>query len=120
MLKRMTPMLETTQLDETVKFWSEILGFEIDAYQKNFWAKLSKDALAIMFSTPNAHRDFEKPNLTGSIYFETDEVDKTWNEIKEKVKVCYEIETFDYGMREFGFYDNNEYLIQFGQDAETL
>lgn len=120
MLKRMTPMLETNQLDETVKFWSEILGFELNGFQKDYWAKLSKDDLAIMFAIPNAHRHFEKPNLTGSIYLETNEVDKIWNEINEKVKVCYEIETFDYGMREFGFFDNNEYLIQFGQDVETL
>jgi hypothetical protein len=120
MLKRMTPMLETDQLDGTVRFWSEILGFAVEAYQKDDWAKLSKDGLAIMFSTPNAHRNFEKSNLTGSIYFETEAVDDVWNDIKEKVKVCYDIETFDYGMREFGFYDNNEYLIQFGQDDETL
>lgn len=120
MLKRITPMLETDQLDETVKFWSEVLGFEIEAYQKNNWAKLLKDDLAIMFSIPNAHREFKKPHLTGSIYFETEEVDKIWTDIRERVKVCYDLETFDYGMREFGFYDNNEYLIQFGQDSETL
>ncbi len=73
-----------------------------------------------MFSTPNAHRGFEKPALTGSIYIETEEVDKNWSEIKDKVKISYEIETFDYGMREFAFFDNNEYLIQYGQDTETL
>ena len=35
--------------------------------------------------------------------------------LKDKCKVCYPIETFDYGMREFGVYDINGYLLQFGQ-----
>lgn len=30
-------------------------------------------------------------------------------------RVCYAIENFGYGMREFGVYDNNGYLLQFGQ-----
>jgi hypothetical protein len=29
--------------------------------------------------------------------------------------VCYGIEDFFYGMREFAIYDNNGYLLQFGQ-----
>jgi hypothetical protein len=36
-------------------------------------------------------------------------------ELKDKTKVCYPIETFGYGMREFAIFDNNGYLLQFGQ-----
>ena len=34
----------------------------------------------------------------------------------DRVRICYPIETFDYGMREFAIYDdNNGYVLQFGR-----
>jgi len=35
------------------------------------------------------------------------------------VRICYPIETFEYGMREFAIYDNNGYLLQFGEAVVT-
>ena len=67
-----------------------------------------------MLSKPNNHIPFEKPNFTGSFYFRTKDVDILWNAIKDKLNICYSIENFDYGMREFAVYDNNGYLLQFG------
>ena len=109
-------MLETDRFEETLAFWTEKLGFTGVASLENDWAKLRRDRAELMFSAPNAHRNFEKPLLTGSIYFRTDRVDEIWKEFKDKVEVSYGIENFDYGMREFGIYDNNGYLIQFGQE----
>jgi hypothetical protein len=43
-----------------------------------------------------------------------------WSRLKDRVKLCYPIETFDYGMREFAIYDNNEYILQFGQSVASL
>jgi len=37
--------------------------------------------------------------------------------LKDKVRVCYPLENFEYGMREFAIYDNNGYLLQFGQET---
>ena len=42
----MTPMLETENLNETVTFWSEVLGFETVGFEKDYWAKLSKGNLS--------------------------------------------------------------------------
>jgi hypothetical protein len=36
--------------------------------------------------------------------------------LKDKAKVCCGIEDFDHGVREFAVYDNNGYLLQFGQE----
>jgi hypothetical protein len=33
------------------------------------------------------------------------------------MKVAYSIDTFEWGMKEFGIYDNNRYMLQFGQDV---
>lgn len=62
---------------------------------------------------------FEKPAFTGSFYFNTDEIDALWAELKDKANVAYGIENFEYGMREFAVYDNNGYLLQFGQELEN-
>ena len=72
-----------------------------------------------MFPLRNAHEHFERPAFTGSLYINTDDVDSLWQQLKDKAKVCYPIEDFEYGMREFAVYDNNGYLLQFGQEINS-
>ena len=43
------------------------------------------------------------------------DVDGLWSRLKNEARVCYPIETFDYGMRECAIYDNNGYLLQCGE-----
>jgi uncharacterized glyoxalase superfamily protein PhnB len=111
------PTIYTKQLNETVNFYTDVLGFECAAYEEDWgWASLSKDGIEIMAAYPNATIPFDRPLFTGSIYIATDDVDVLWEKWKDKCRVCYEIETFEYGMREFAIYDNNGYLLQFGQE----
>jgi len=110
------PILYTTQVKETVDFYTNKLGFICQHHTDDWnWAVFSRDDIEIMAALPNEHLPFEKPLFTGSFYITTDEVEVMWHEIKDKVKVCYELETFDYGMKEFAVYDNNGYLLQFGE-----
>src|SRR5690606_29203282 len=83
------------------------------------WARVKLDNADLMISKPNDHIPFHKSNFTGSFYLNTDNVDKIWNEVNQNTKVCYPIDNFDYGMREFAIYDNNGYLLQFGQDIKV-
>jgi len=69
-----------------------------------------------MLSKPNEYMPYDKIGFTGSFYFNTDDVDSLWEKLKDKARVCYGIEDFFYGMREFAVYDNNGYLLQFGQE----
>lgn len=114
------PILWTENIDETIGFYTQILGFTLmgrnDEWQ---WASLKKDEVLIMLS----QNDYEKPNgigFTGSLYFNVDNVDELWEDLKTKAKVCYEIETFEWEMREFAVYDNNGYLLQFGQPVDNV
>ena len=119
MLKGIAPILTTEKLDETIEFYTKVLGFECDASdQTSGWASVSRDSVTIMFGAPNAHIPFDKPEFTGSFYMYTDDVDSEWEKINKNISVCYPLETFDYGMREFGFYDNNGYLLKYGQSAK--
>jgi uncharacterized glyoxalase superfamily protein PhnB len=116
MLKALTPMLCTDDLAATVQFYTRVLDFECESLDDELgWASVWRDKVNIMFAHPNAHQPWTGPAFTGSIYLYTDDVDKQWSQVQHQVEVCYPPESFDYGMREFGFYDNNGYLLKFGQ-----
>lgn len=116
-LTELRPMLWTENLSETIDFYVRTLSFTCDESNDDWgWTSLSKDAVSLMFAKPNDHTPFEKPMFTGSLYLKTDDVDTLWNELKDKAKVAYGIENFEYGMREFAIYDNNGYLLQFGKE----
>lgn len=118
---KLTPMLTTTDLNGTVDFYVQTLGFSCnDLQMETGWASLQKDEIEIMFALPNDHVPFNKPTFTGSFYFKTDNVDQLWEKLKDKTQICYHIENFEYGMREFAIYDNNGYLLQFGQEINEI
>ena len=109
-----TPMLTVTSIDAAVAFYRDILDFKCLELTKQ-WACVGSDGAKVMFALPNAHIPFEKPLLTGSLYFHTDDVDVLWEKLKDRCVIEYPIEDFDYGMREFAVRDNSGYLLQFGK-----
>ena len=116
-LEKLTPMLRTKDLKGTVEFYTQVLGFECSAFSEEWaWASLGRDGVSVMLAGPNEHEPFDQPAFTGSLYFRTDGVDTLWEQLKDRAKVCYPVEDFEYGMREFAVYDNNGYLLQFGQE----
>ena len=116
-LTDLRPLLWTPDVKATITFYTDTLGFTCDAHDDELgWASLSRDSITIMLSRPNAHFDFNGPIFTGSFYFNTTDAKGWWNLLKDKVKVCYPLEDFAWGMREFAIYDNNGYMLQFGQE----
>ena len=110
-------MLWTEDLPGTIKFYTETLGFTANEVNHDWgWASLTIDDVAIMLARPNAHTPYDKIGFTGSFYFNTDDVDALWAKFKDNTNVCYGLENFEYGMREFAIFDNNGYLLQFGQE----
>ncbi|MBL0911636.1 MAG: VOC family protein [Bacteroidia bacterium] len=113
--KEIRPVIRTANLRETVDFYVNSLGFTCGGYSEEWgWASFHRDDIEIMAAVPNAHMPFEKPLFTGSIYITVDDADAFWEEFRDKARVFYPIEDFDFGMREFALLDNNGYLLQFG------
>ena len=110
-------MLTVPQIASAVAFYRDVLGFEC-ASQMDAWACVNKDGVEVMFALPNAHLPFDKPQVTGSLYFRCDDVDAMWVRVKRSAEIVYPVETFDYGMREFAIRDNNGDLLQFGQESQ--
>ena len=115
-LNSLIPMILTPELTETVNFYTGVLGFDCkELNEEKGWATLIHDNIQLMVAAPSKQIAFNNPAFTGSFYFYPDNVDILWDSIKRKAKVCYPIDNFDHGMREFAIYDNNGYLLQFGQ-----
>jgi len=112
----LSPMLETKDLAATIEFYKDMLGFTCDTLSEEWgWAHLTKDNISIMFTKPNEERNIPEPIMSGSLYITVDDVDSVWDNLKYVCSICYPIENFEYGMREFAVFDNNGYLLQFGQ-----
>ncbi len=113
------PLLWTEDLDASIEFYTSTLDFTCHERNDDWgWASLGKDDVWIMLAKPNEHTPDTKIGLSGSLYFTTDDVESLWTKLKDKTKVCYDIETFPWGMREFAIHDNNGYLLQFGQEID--
>lgn len=117
MMQRLVPLLRTNQLDETIAFYVDILGFTCAEKNEDWgWAAIHLDYVDIMLAVPNEHVPFEKPQFTGSFYIPVSNVDKLWARLKDKVEVVYPIEDLEWQMREFAIRDNDGYMLQFGQE----
>ena len=112
-----TPMLTVTAIEPAVAFYRDVLGFRVVSSAEG-WAAVARDGVEVMFALPNAHLPFDAPRFTGSLYFRVDDVDALWTQLKDRARVEYALETFDYGMREFAIRDTSGYLLQFGQPVE--
>ena len=117
--KALTPVLWTTQLHETIEFYTTILGFTLEELnQERGLCNLTKDKISIMFAVPNQKIPFDGAKFTGSLYIIIEEVDTLWAKLQDKATIFYPIENFEYGMREFAIIDNNGYILQFGKEIE--
>jgi hypothetical protein len=111
-LLSLTTVIRSEKVGETVSFYSTVLGFTVAEKNDDWnWVSLYRDKGEIMISKPNFHAEFSKPVFTGSFYFRMDKVMQLWIELKDKVRTCYPLESFNRGMREFAIYDNNGYIL---------
>ncbi|MFA6602608.1 MAG: VOC family protein [Candidatus Shapirobacteria bacterium] len=57
----------------------------------------------------------EEPRASIVLIFEVDEIENTWNEVKDKIVIVDPLKTKDYGAIEFKFKDPDGYIIQLTQ-----
>jgi uncharacterized glyoxalase superfamily protein PhnB len=123
-------MLEANSVPDTVAFYVDVLGFTCNASiddgdGNQVWANVGKDGVALMFTGRHTHDDPEddhdhpaEPVITGSLYFNVDDVDALAAELDGKVALEFGPTTMAHGMREIGFSDPNGYFLVFGTPTD--
>ena len=113
MLKTAVPILASLNTEETIKFYTEKLGF---TFHNNWDGYLifSKDDINIHLWPTN---DPEVPKATGC-YINVTEVDKLFADYKAQgvVHPNGTLKNMPWEMRQFSILDNNGNIIHFGED----
>src|SRR5690242_2410822 len=73
-LNRVVPTLWVVDIEQTVTFYRDVLGFECPNRMEG-WACLVNHEVELMVSLPNHHELFGKPGFSGSFYFHPEDVD---------------------------------------------
>jgi uncharacterized glyoxalase superfamily protein PhnB len=60
----------------------------------------------------------EAPALTGTIYLYPDDVDATWERLKDVAPVVEPLRVTEYGMKEFAIRDPNGFLLSLGNSTD--
>ena len=127
-LTNLRPMLQVDDMRETIRFWCDVLGFSVGAAmgeegQPPGWCNLMRDGVSIMFTWEPEHTHDDgsshrsEANLAGLLYFNTDDVDAVYAELRGKdgaVEITPPA-TQPHGMREIALDDPNGFHVVFGQ-----
>lgn len=117
--RNLTTSIESNDIRATIAFYRDYLGFRLRGTYPDdepFWAMLEHDGgIRLMVAERNAHSRHEQTVFTGSLYFDCENVAELWERLRHTAEVCYPLETFDYGMLEFAVFDNNGYVLRFGE-----
>ena len=121
--QQLVPMLNTNDLQETMRFYVEKLGFRVTGTWPEgdhaTWCSLAAGSAVIMFSGPGpGHTHVHETVCTGQIYLYPKNIEDAWVELKDSVEVVSELLEHPWGMRDFRIHDPNGYELIFGQSAE--
>jgi catechol 2,3-dioxygenase-like lactoylglutathione lyase family enzyme len=134
-LQRVRPLLEVRDVEASIAFYTDVLGFTVGSSiadgGRRLWANLVKDDVMLMVNLMHTHDDDEEsdgdhghdhphePALTGSIYFNVDDVDALALDLGGKVALEFGPEDQPHGMREIAISDPDGYFLVFGASLDA-
>jgi uncharacterized glyoxalase superfamily protein PhnB len=128
MLKKLTPNLLVEDVNKTLAFYRETLGFEALATVPEEgtldWAMVKRDDVELMFQS--------RPSLTGEIpslqgaeigaslsfYTEVSDVEDLYRRLHDKVEIVQDLHTTFYNTKEFSFRDCKGYILALSQGTD--
>jgi uncharacterized glyoxalase superfamily protein PhnB len=127
MLKKLTPNLMVEDVERTLAFYRDILGFGVVMTLPELapfdFAIVQRDGVELMFQSRTSLSE-NVPALTGSLigasqtfYIEVSGVRDLYKQLREKVEMIVDFHTTFYGTNEFYFRDLNGYILSFSEPA---
>ena len=125
MLKQLIPNLMTENVDRTIAFYTQTLGFTLkDKYPEQgaaAWAELKRDGVTVMFQSRQSLAA-EIPALqdapigtSQTFYTVVEDIGTLHAELEGKVEIVQEMHTTFYGIKEFSFKDCNGYIFAYAE-----
>jgi uncharacterized glyoxalase superfamily protein PhnB len=125
MLKKLTPNLMVEDVNATIDFYRDVLGFAVAATVPDSgpldWAMVQRDDVALMFQARRSLTE-EYPPLAGlpiggalTLYTEVAGVQDLHDALKGRVEIVLDLHDTFYGTREFAFKDRNGYILTFSE-----
>jgi uncharacterized glyoxalase superfamily protein PhnB len=125
----MTTNLMVENVDESVAFYQDVLGFSVQLSMPGpkgdlQFAIMTKDGFNLMFQercnliAECPTLDTPKVQPSATIYITTNNFDNLHNELKTKHTILHEIHETFYGTKEFAILDNSGYVIVFAEHKD--
>lgn len=125
-LKDMVVMLMCDDVQESIKFYTNILGFSVvdrmDTVGKTGWASLSNGRIQLMLASPDYIPEPQKSEGRYSqtmYYFYPDDVESLHAEIRQSGLDVTDLTARFYGMTEFEMLDPSGHVLVFGQETSA-
>jgi len=122
-LSPVRPMLAVTDLQRTIRFYAEKLGFKLgDTFgDPPVWCSLSRDNCEMMFNAPPREcviNDVPRSAKDYQIYYiNPSDVVALHSEFKAKGVAVTNLRVAIYGMKEFEVRDPDDHWLWFGQET---
>jgi len=127
MLKKLTPNLMVDDVQQTLAFYHDVLGFNVlmtlPDHPPFDFAIVQRDQVELMFQSRTSLSE-NVPALTGhpigasqTFYIEVDGLTKLYENLRDQVDIVVDLHTTFYGTQEFYFRDMNGYILSFAEPA---
>jgi catechol 2,3-dioxygenase-like lactoylglutathione lyase family enzyme len=111
------PVLKVSDIQRAREFYTGVLGFAVTWQAPNDGGgencMLQAGCASLLLSTGSHLGD--KPQFTGTLYFNMIDVQAFFEEVKDKAHLVWPLETMDYGQMEFGIRDCDGYTLAFAE-----
>jgi uncharacterized glyoxalase superfamily protein PhnB len=114
---KLSPHLPVKDVEETVKWYKENLGFEEEWFYGDPVTDggCRRDEMRVLFGIGSS--PYQTPRDLSLILF-VDNVEEVYAEIQERgLAIVSPLKTYDYGIKEFSIIDCNGYLLRFSESS---
>jgi len=127
MLKSLTPNMMVEDVNRTIEFYRDVLGFELTANVPESgqfgWASMKLGGVEVMFQARHSLSEeiphFEALPFGASLtyFIGVSDVKALYEKLKDRVKVVMDFRTTFYGTQEFAFLDNNGFVLMYAEQT---
>src|ERR1700719_53010 len=119
-VKRISPMLAVADMDETIRFYEDALGFKAVKTSPEY-SIVERDGQTIHFMKAASEEVMRCVRGHTEIYIEVSGIDLLWEHVKglkDRYRIC-DLFGRDYGMTEFHIEDPNGCLVFVGEETSV-